>query len=117
MKCECDGPGYCPIFQRPMSPHLIRICRGELLTKSEREAIRANWRANPLPAPGAPVPMPAPRGPCTHFGSELRRQPCESCCGKVQLKVFACALRGECTPEKPLPGVPCCGGCHDYEPK
>lgn len=113
--CTCPGPGYCPVFQRPMSEHLVQICRGQILAPEKCEAYRANWRANPiLQSPTAPR---EPRTDCRHFGAELRRQQCETCCGKVVLKVFACALRGECTPEKPLAGVPCCGGCHQYEAK
>ncbi len=69
-------------------------------------------------APSGPQPAWHPiakRGPCKHLGDEVRREQCDSCSGKVLLKIFACEVHGECTTQKPLPGVPCCGGCEQYE--
>src|SRR5262249_8463570 len=54
--------------------------------------------------------------PCRYLGSEVRRQTCPTCRGTVELKVFACALHGECTLGKALPGVACCAQCSDYAP-
>lgn len=57
-----------------------------------------------------------PRGPCIHRGGELRQQESATCRGNVRVKVFACALHGECTLEKPLPGggqVRVCSVCPD----
>jgi len=56
------------------------------------------------------------RGLCAHRGDESRRQECSTCQGKVQLKVFTCALHGECTLEKPLAGVRTCKSCPDHRP-
>jgi hypothetical protein len=44
-----------------------------------------------------------------------REEPCPSCRGAVRLKVFACALHGECTIARSLTGVACCATCPDYE--
>jgi hypothetical protein len=52
---------------------------------------------------------------CRHRGAELRQVECASCGGNVRIKVFACALFGECTLGKPLPGVPTCEACSRYE--
>ena len=101
MTCLCEQPGFCPVFERDMSPRQHQICRGEVLTPKQCEAYRAHWRA-------------LARGPCAHLGEEVRREQCQSCCGKVLLKIYACAVHGECTPQMPLAGVACCGGCTDY---
>lgn len=58
-----------------------------------------------------------PPGPCAHLGAEVRQQECDSCAGKTQIKVFACAVHGECTLGKKLDGLACCAGCKDYQPK
>ncbi len=115
MICTCPIAGYCATHGRQMSSHLHKICRGEVLTPEKCEAYRANWRANPLPIAADDMVVIVPREPCRHLGEELRRQQCESCGGKVMLKIFACELRGECTTQNPLPGVACCGGCGQYE--
>jgi sugar lactone lactonase YvrE len=39
---------------------------------------------------------------------------CETCAGKVRLKVMACAVHGSCTTGKRVDGIACCGGCVDY---
>ena len=54
-----------------------------------------------------------PLSSCRHRGGELREQVCQTCAGSVRLKVFQCALHGECTTHKALPGVPCCTTCDD----
>jgi len=57
----------------------------------------------------------AGRGPCVHRRDETRRESCQTCQGNVRLKVFGCALHGECTLEKPLPGLSCCAVCPDRQ--
>jgi hypothetical protein len=58
-----------------------------------------------------------PRGPCANLGDETRRVDCAGCGGKrTQIKVFACAIHGECTIGKRLDGIACCVGCGDYSP-
>jgi hypothetical protein len=65
-----------------------------------------------------PKPAPhVPRLPCRHLGPETRRQTCATCAGKVELKVFGCAVHGECTAAKRTDGVKgCCEGCGEYVP-
>ena len=45
---------------------------------------------------------------------QLRLVECDSCAGKTKLKVFACALLGECTIGKQVEGVACCATCPHY---
>ncbi len=52
---------------------------------------------------------------CLHRGPELRREPCSTCKGTVQVKVFACAVLGECTLAKPLSGIATCETCEHYQ--
>lgn len=55
---------------------------------------------------------------CSHRAERYHRlQLCPSCGGTVKLKVFACEVYGECTLQKPLEGLQCCGGCPDYLPE
>src|SRR5262245_14149932 len=51
---------------------------------------------------------------CRHCGGEARRQLCPDCPGSVQVKIFRCALHGECTHSKQLDGVACCARCPDF---
>jgi hypothetical protein len=64
---------------------------------------------------GQPIPLPAPEPPrssrmvvCPHRGAEVRREVCTSCGGRVEIKIFSCAIHGECTIAKQLPGVHVC---------
>ncbi len=54
-----------------------------------------------------------PPAACPHLGTDTgRRVLCDSCRGKVELKVLACGVYGECTVGKRVDGVAgCCSGC------
>ena len=56
--------------------------------------------------------------PCVHRGDELRREPCPSCNGTVQVKVFNCAIEiiGECQIHPYLPNVIACSICNERLP-
>jgi hypothetical protein len=74
-------------------------------TSDPPERIVARCKATPTPSP------------CSHLGAETRQQPCDSCNGgKTRIKIFACAIHGECTIGKRLDGLACCSGCGDYSP-
>ena len=55
-----------------------------------------------------------PYSPCQHRGDSTRQQECDTCAGKTRIKIFACAIHGECTLAKKLDGIACCAGCKDY---
>lgn len=63
--------------------------------------------AGPRPAPRVPFPCPhrseAPTG----------AQGCHSCRGRVELKVFDCAVHGTCLIETAVAGRGCCKTCPD----
>lgn len=49
---------------------------------------------------------------CLHRGAELRTEKCPGCQGHVEVKVFSCAVHGECTLQKSL-GAMTCVRCPD----
>jgi hypothetical protein len=114
MKCECaDAGGFCAHFGRELSPRQVLICRGEVLTPQKCAIYRAMWRSMPQE-----MAARAREGPCVHLGEELRREECPTCCGRVLIKVFVCARKGECTidPIRPINGMACCP-CEEWEEK
>ena len=57
------------------------------------------------------------RGPCKHRGEATsERRECDSCTGKVKIKVFECEIFSRCTIFKDV-GLPVCyNSCERYEP-
>jgi hypothetical protein len=53
--------------------------------------------------------------PCAHRGEVVRYEACRSCCGKVEIKVFGCALFGECTIGAEVGKLPMCVACDRYQ--
>ena len=49
-----------------------------------------NYWQQPAPAEFQPFPPPAPRGQCTFLGEMTGLRECQSCRGRVQIKIFAC---------------------------
>jgi hypothetical protein len=42
--CACPAAGFCPVFNRQMSPRTHDICRGAALTPERQAAYRSSWR-------------------------------------------------------------------------
>ena len=101
MKCECEQPGYCERFQRRMVGRLHDICQGKVLTPEQCAAYRASWSGQ------------SESLECVHRGEERRREECQSCGGRVQIKVLACVVHGECQLGSGLPVVKSCSTCSD----
>jgi hypothetical protein len=78
-------------------------------------------KAKKVERTAAPVAGPKPHvqqnKPCAYRGKEpIRSETCGSCRKRTQLKVFACAVFGDCTPETPHAKVKgCCKGCTRYQ--
>lgn len=67
-----------------------------------------------------PVVAPAAgANACARLGPVLGTAECQTCTGRVALKVYACAVHGRCTLGRRADDVPgCCAGCPDLlEPK
>lgn len=94
----------------PLTPAVCDLCRLDWPDASPP--------TKPTPALrrllSACAPNPS-NNPCRHRGPATRRAGCPTCKGSVQLKIFACALHGECTPVTSLGDLPCCAGCNDYD--
>lgn len=52
---------------------------------------------------------------CLHLGAQSRLIEAECCGGRTQLKVFGCAVHGDCTIGSQSPGLACCP-CDKYDP-
>ncbi len=88
-------------------------CRWCVMPGETARAYRQSWGE---PEPKRLMEERRPSSACVHLGAETRRQLCPSCRGHVELKVFACAVHGECTQGKPAAGVKgCCQGCADKQ--
>jgi hypothetical protein len=88
----------------------MRVC---VLPGEERETPR---QLPPRIAALARAKHRPKRGPCEHRGDLLGYQECETCRGTTKIKLFACALHGQCTLGRKLEGIACCapGQCGDY---
>jgi hypothetical protein len=42
-----------------------------------------------------PVKPPSERKECRHRGEVIREELCQSCCGRVRIRVFACTMHVE----------------------
>jgi hypothetical protein len=52
---------------------------------------------------------------CRHRGGVVRSERCSTCRGNVQVKVFACAIHGQCQLSGRVVGVKTCGpGCQEH---
>jgi hypothetical protein len=106
-----------------MPPRLHQICSGTSgLDPAEEEARRQNWSTNPGGQTAAdcddysalPVQQAA-RGRCKYLGEPTGAElPCPPCGGGVRIKVFGCALHGQCTVAKAQPQHACCAQCNDH---
>lgn len=99
MNCDFDTIELSPGHWQ----HTCRNC-GVVRRGPKRRFVR--------PCRNAP-PRPEPRGPCAHRGAELRLEECATCGGKgkVKIKVFACALHGECTIGRRVGALALCQAC------
>ena len=95
------------------------------LTDAEKEVLReavANRRpiGHLLGRPDALATMATSAkrtDPCVHLGPPVDTVECESCAGRVLLKVFGCAVHGKCLrrASKSLPHLAACR-CEAYQP-
>lgn len=89
-------------------PPLYRCaCGNQIRSHMPQDTLLAKCRVR--------APKVAPL-PCVHLGPEVRRVACESCRGSVQIKVFACAIHGECTARRYKSGgnMRACLTCAEY---
>jgi hypothetical protein len=72
-----------------------------------------------LPIGRSPRPTAAPRIPldqllaCIQRGPEVRQELRPTCPAGTRIKIFACAVHGECQLDDKIAGVKFCGECRD----
>jgi hypothetical protein len=97
--CLCKEPNrFCRRAGVPMVGRLWELCQTS-------EDYRNAWD-------GA---LPANRPRCVHLGRITGSVECDSCAGRVHLKVFQCGLHGQCTIARDIPGFTNCSQCSDYQ--
>ena len=102
--CECPAPGWCSRHSCAKSDLMHRMCQTD-------PRFFALWEEDR--GPGQHVP---PRQkPCRERGDQLGEEICESCRGKVRIKVFACDVHGACSLSAKLSAIACCVTCPDYQ--
>lgn len=95
---------------------LLRIAEGEGITEIDTES--AGWarllEKYPIP-PRLPL-MKRCRGVCGFKGEQVGQATCRSCCGNVQLKVFACSVHGRCVVGEADDETQNCQCCESFAP-
>lgn len=115
--CNFDNDaGVCPCCGRSLHylPREVRShVRHNCISAEER---RARITRIALPSPiGSISPHSIGSLSCIHRGPRTREVVCPTCGGnKTRLKVFACALHGECALAR-INGVRFCGACQDVK--
>jgi hypothetical protein len=72
-----------------------------------------------LPIGRSPRPEAASRLPpdqllaCIHRGPERRQEPLPTCSAGTRIKIFGCAIHGECQRHEKIAGMKACGDCHE----
>jgi hypothetical protein len=127
-----DGPyAITPADLAAIGGNLKRIYRPCALAPGDppggRTAREAPPRSSPSPSmgegssrsePGEGVRRRKPKRDittCVHRGDTLRAERCPTCCGTVEIKIFACAQFGQCALSDRLPAIPFCGACERFE--
>lgn len=54
--------------------------------------------------------------PCRDLCNQIGEEICETCRGKVRIKVFACQVHGMCSLSENLAKLACCVTCPEYHP-
>jgi hypothetical protein len=85
----------------------FRACGKTPSETFRREVAEAQQRVKPRPTAATTA------APCAHRGEQVSTIGCEQCGKNVQLKVFACAVHGECVVGQTREGVKGCAGCAD----
>lgn len=80
--------------------------------------MRAAWGGNPndcTPVASRTIPPAGGPGPCVYRGEPTGGlATCNTCTGRVQLKVHECEKHGRCVLDKAAAGVKSCKTCGDY---
>lgn len=113
MNCLCLTSGYCPVYKRTMSAHMLDICQEKVLTPADCQVYKDHWQQE--------LQRQVQRKPCIYRGDVTREEQHESCCGgePQPIQIHACQINHECTTgQTPLspkhPSIHFCLECSDY---
>ena len=108
--CPCQRGGWCERHQCEKSPLLWQLCQrnSELFAMWERGAGPGQFQL--------PEAQSRLQHPCVHLGEQARLENCVTCRGNIALKVFRCAIFGECTLGKRVAELAVCTVCDRYDP-
>ncbi len=108
--CTCTSPGWCDRHQCEKPPLVFEYCQ-------RLPAHFAAWERGEMRGLCVPKSRQSERkAPCRHLGQECRQVPCQTCRGSVRIKVFACALLGECVLGRVIENLTSCVLCSQYNP-
>ena len=107
-ECNCVEPGWCERHQCVKGPRSFELCQ-------RRQDYFDRWERGLAPEQTSPNRTRLNRSDCRHRGTELRHEDCARCPGHVRVKVFACAIRGECAPGIAIGSIVSCASCSQYE--
>ena len=89
--CECTKSGWCQRHQCHKTAHWVGLCQ-------TREDYFQLWEQGRGPGQmSSKRRNPAATHPCEHQGDVLRLEECDSCQGRVRVKVIVCTMHGSCT--------------------
>lgn len=107
--CECERAGWCARHRCEKPWALVELCR-------RRPAWFDLWERGEGPGQTSPRPSTFTHRPaCVQRREVVRREACSTCAGRVELFVWSCAVHGECTVLKAVPGLACCATCGDFQ--
>ncbi len=107
--CECPEPGWCARHECNKSYMDWQFCR-------RRPEYFELWEQGiEQQRGGQSHVMPQQAAPCRHRGKMVRSEVCPSCRLGVRLKVFSCAVHGECTLQRSWGSIPICLTCPSFE--
>lgn len=106
--CECTGPGWC-------ERHRCEKSRGQFERCRRSPEIFGLYESGEYPQLKAQEVGRSGLEPCRHRGAQTRRVECESCLGRVQIKVFGCTKHGECSLSQSITDIATCRTCADFE--
>ena len=119
-KCQCERPGFCEVFQRPMTLRLWQLCSANcskhapcthVMVEEYRDFFFRKYLDVDRQALLKPIRTFTRKDrltlPCVRRGDEVGQQHCDNCFGNVRRKLFDCSLYGKVT-------VQDCLNCVDY---
>jgi hypothetical protein len=90
---DCDPTRHAPV-PTAQGTHVGRSPRPETLSRVRLDQLLA----------------------CVHRGPELRQEPYPTCPAGTRIKIFACAIHGECQLDDRIVGVNFCEECDERKP-